>query len=93
MEYYDLNVKMINKDIKEFLRPNVHRVSTVIKEFAIQAQFLVISHREENIVNADRIYGVAMPQSGITNIFSVDLQEEAKKILELEDIVPKVGEN
>jgi chromosome segregation protein len=73
--------------------PNVHRVSTVIKEFAIQAQFLVISHREENIVNADRIYGVTMPQSGITDIFSVDLQAEAKRILELEDIVPKVDEN
>ncbi len=73
--------------------PNVHRTSMLIKEFARQAQFLVISHREENIVNADRIYGVTMPQSGITDIFSVDLQEEAKKILELEDIVPKVDEN
>ena len=73
--------------------PNVHRTSIVIKEFASQAQFLVISHREENIVNADRIYGVTMPQSGITDIFSVDLQEEAKRILELEDIIPKVEEN
>jgi len=66
--------------------PNVHRVSMVIKEFAQQAQFMVISHREENIVNADRIYGVTMQQSGITDIFSVDLEEEAKKLLELPDI-------
>ncbi len=66
--------------------PNVHRVSMVIKEFARQAQFLVISHREENIVNSDRIYGVSMQQSGITDIFSVNLEEEAKKILELEDV-------
>ncbi|MHA1525391.1 MAG: hypothetical protein ACTSQD_00020 [Promethearchaeota archaeon] len=73
--------------------PNVHRTSIVIKEFASQAQFLVISHREENIVNADRIYGVTMPQSGITDIFSVDLQEEAKRILELEDVIPEVEEN
>jgi len=70
--------------------PNVHRVSTVIKEFASQAQFMVISHREENIVNADRIYGVSMQQSGITDIFSVDLEEEAKRILELEDIEPTI---
>ena len=62
----------------------------VIKEFAQQAQFIVISHREENIVNGDRIYGVTMQQSGITDIFSVDLQEEAKRMLELEDV--KVGE-
>jgi len=64
--------------------PNVHRVSMVIKEFAKQAQFLVISHREENIVNADRIYGVSM-QGGITDVFSVDLEKEAKQILELEE--------
>lgn len=68
--------------------PNVHRVSMVIKEFAVQAQFMVISHREENIVNADRIYGVSMQQSGITDIFSVDLEEEAKRLLELPDVPP-----
>lgn len=65
--------------------PNVHRVSMLLKEFATQSQFLVISHREENIVNADRIYGVAMQQSGITDIFSVDLEKEAKQLLDLED--------
>jgi chromosome segregation protein len=72
--------------------PNVHRVSTVIQDFSKQAQFLVISHREENIVNADRIYGVSMQQSGITDIFSVDLEEEAKRLLELEDIEPTITE-
>jgi len=73
--------------------PNVHRVSMVIKEFASQAQFMVISHREENIINADRIYGVSMQQSGITDIFSVDLEEEAKRLLELEDIPPQIEQN
>ena len=73
--------------------PNVHRVSVVIKEFARQAQFMVISHREENIVNADRIYGVSMQQSGITDIFSVDLEEEAKRLLELPDVPTNVEEN
>ncbi len=71
----------------------MHRVSVVVKEFASQAQFMVISHREENIVNADRIYGVSMQQSGITDIFSVNLQEEAKRILELEDTVSEIEEN
>ncbi len=53
---------------------NANRVSLVIKEYAEQSQFIVISHREENIVNADRIYGVSMQQSGITDVFSVDLE-------------------
>jgi len=73
--------------------PNVHRVSMAIREFSSQAQFLVISHREENIVNSDRIYGVSMQQSGITDIFSVDLEEEAKRLLELEDVPPQVEDN
>ena len=72
---------------------NVHHFSMVIKEFASQAQFLVISHREENIVNADRIYGVTMQQSGITDIFSVDLEEEAKKLLELPDVPTNIEES
>ncbi|HME55495.1 MAG TPA: chromosome segregation SMC family protein [Candidatus Lokiarchaeia archaeon] len=54
--------------------PNVHRVSMVIKEFGESSQFIVISHREENIVNADKIYGVSMRDS-ITDIFSIKMDE------------------
>ncbi|MBN2150188.1 MAG: chromosome segregation protein SMC [Candidatus Lokiarchaeota archaeon] len=54
--------------------PNVHRVSMVIKEFATSSQFIVISHREENIVNADKIYGVSMKDS-ITDVFSIKMEE------------------
>ena len=58
--------------------PNVYRVSLIIREYAQQCQFLVISHREENITNADRIYGVAM-NNGITDIFTVNLEEEKER--------------
>ncbi|MHA1729627.1 MAG: AAA family ATPase [Promethearchaeota archaeon] len=60
---------------------NVNRVSIVIKEFAKQAQFLVISHREENIMNAEMIYGVSQTD-GLTSIFSVDLQQEIPNVEE-----------
>jgi len=59
--------------------PNVHRVSTVIKEFAQQSQFLVISHREENIMNSEMIYGVSQTD-GLTSIFSVDLEKEKERM-------------
>lgn len=61
--------------------PNCARVGKTIREFADQAQFIVISHREENIINADRIYGVSM-SNGITDVFSVNLQEVEKQFLE-----------
>ena len=59
--------------------PNVHRVSMAIKEFSEQAQFLVISHREENIMNAEMIYGVSQTD-GLTSIFSVDLDEAKDRV-------------
>jgi chromosome segregation ATPase len=52
--------------------PNVHRVSMAMKEFAGSSQFIAISHREENIVNADRIYGVSMKDS-ISDVFSMKM--------------------
>ncbi len=61
--------------------PNVHRVSTLIREFADQSQFLVISHREENIMNSEMIYGVSQ-DDGLTSIFSVDMQVEKARIEE-----------
>ena len=70
----------------------MHRLSTVITEFSRKTHFLVISILEENIVNTNRIYDVSMPQSGITDIFNVDLEEEAKRLLELEDVIPELGE-
>jgi len=73
--------------------PNVHRVSMLLKEISNQAQFLVISHREENIVNSDRIYGVSMQQSGITDVFSVDLEEEAKRLLDIPEVPTNIEEN
>nr|MDO8116617.1 chromosome segregation SMC family protein [Candidatus Sigynarchaeota archaeon] len=54
--------------------PNVHRVSMVIREFSGHSQFIVISHREENIVNADKIYGVSMKDS-ITDVYSINLED------------------
>ncbi|MHA1648312.1 MAG: AAA family ATPase [Promethearchaeota archaeon] len=58
--------------------PNVYRVSMVIKEYAQNCQFIVISHREENITNAERIYGVSMT-NGITDVFTVNLEDEKQR--------------
>jgi chromosome segregation protein len=91
-EFYPAPFYVLDEVDAQLDGPNVHRTSMVIQEFSTQAQFLVISHREENIVNADRIYGVSMQQSGITDIFSVDLEEEAKRLLELEEVESTIPE-
>lgn len=91
-EFYPAPFYVMDKIDAALDGANVHRVSMLIKEFASDAQFLVISHREENIVNADRIYGVSMQRSGITDIFSVDLQEEAKRLLDVDEQKAQVKE-
>ncbi|MFX1584059.1 MAG: AAA family ATPase [Promethearchaeota archaeon] len=92
-EFYPAPFYILDEVDAQLDGPNVHRVSMLLRELSREAQFLVISHREENIVNADRIYGVSMQQSGITDVFSVDLEQEAKRLLNISEVPTNVEEN
>ncbi|MGB5911268.1 MAG: chromosome segregation SMC family protein [Promethearchaeia archaeon] len=92
-EFYPAPFYILDEVDAQLDGPNVHRVSMLLKELSREAQFLVISHREENIVNGDRIYGVSMQQSGITDVFSVDLEQEAKRLLDLSEVPTNIEEN
>ncbi len=51
---------------------NVSRFANLLKEFAKIAQFIVISHNKKTMENADIMYGVTMPERGISRIVSVN---------------------
>ena len=55
-------------------------------------EYIVIYFNIIIIVQSLEVNLVSMQQSGITDIFSVDLEEEAKRLLELEDIEPTITE-
>lgn len=59
---------------------NVKRVADLIKEAAENSQFIVITHRDVMMANADRIIGVTM-KDGVSRVVSLSL-EKARKILE-----------
>ena len=59
---------------------NVKRVADIIKEASQNSQFIVITHRDVMMANADRIIGVSM-RNGVSRIVSLSL-EKARKILE-----------
>ena len=59
---------------------NVKRVADLIKEAAENSQFIVITHRDVMMANADRIIGVSM-RNGVSRVVSLSL-EKARKILE-----------
>ena len=59
---------------------NVKRVADLIKEAARESQFIVITHRDVMMANAERIIGVSM-RDGVSRVVSLSL-EKARKILE-----------
>ena len=54
---------------------NVYRYAEYLKKFAIDTQFLVITHRKGTMEAADSVYGVTMEESGISKLLSMKLRE------------------
>lgn len=53
---------------------NVERLNRLIKSFARDAQFLVVTHNKNTMEIADVIYGVTFDVPGVTKVVSMDLQ-------------------
>lgn len=61
---------------------NVVRFSYLLKDFSKVAQFLIITHNKKTIASADVMYGITMPETGVSRIVSVKFSEEGKKQIE-----------
>lgn len=55
---------------------NVDRYASYLQVFSQKTQFLVITHRSGTMEKVDRLYGVTMPQRGISKILDIDLKEQ-----------------
>ncbi len=64
---------------------NVERFSQYIHRYSDETQFILITHRRGTMNAADRLYGVTMPESGISKILTLDVAEIANKKGELFD--------
>jgi chromosome segregation protein len=58
---------------------NVGRFSYLVKDFAKIAQFIVITHNKKTIASSDVMYGITMPETGVSRIVSVKFSEDNKK--------------
>ncbi len=54
---------------------NIERFARVLREFARQSQFIVITHNKGTMEVADRLVGVTMEEPGISTTISVALQD------------------
>jgi len=60
------------------------RMCQMIKEFALRAQFLVITHARPTMTVADTLYGVTMPEAGVSRHVAVRFADiEAGRIVGL----------
>ncbi len=69
---------------------NVFRFGEYIKKFCAETQFVLITHRRGTMEVADRLYGVTMPERGISRVLPLQVSEiESMKKELLEDGVSK----
>ena len=57
---------------------NVDRFTDVLKGFAVNTQFIVISHRQGTMEGADDLYGVTMENTGTSKLVSVKLERSGR---------------
>ena len=57
---------------------NVERLAQYIKRYSDGTQFIMISHRRGTMAAATRLYGVTMPEHGISRILTLDIRDIEK---------------
>ncbi len=58
---------------------NVTRFAEYIKRYTDGTQFVIITHRRGTMEAANRLYGVTMPEHGISKVLELDVGEISKK--------------
>ncbi len=64
---------------------NIGRFVDSLKGFLSQSQFLIITHNQHTIAGADIVYGVTMPEKGVSRILSMRLKKIGVEEIETAD--------
>ena len=54
---------------------NVSRFADYVKQMSDNTQFVLITHRRGTMEAADRIYGVTMPERGISKVLALNVND------------------
>ena len=54
---------------------NIQKFSKLIRSFADESQFIIITHNKSTMANMDLLYGVYMQEQGVSGITQVDFRE------------------
>ena len=53
---------------------NIEKFNNIIKEFSSESQFVIVTHNKSTMAAVDIIYGVYMPELGISSVTPVDFR-------------------
>jgi len=59
---------------------NIKRFTQILKEFATDSQFVVITHSKQTMSVADVLYGVTMEEAGVSKKISVKFEEIERQV-------------
>jgi chromosome segregation protein len=56
---------------------NIDKFNKIIRKFSDESQFIIVTHNKRTMASTDIIYGVTMPEQGVSRVIPVDLRELA----------------
>ena len=56
---------------------NIDKFNNIIRKFSDESQFIIVTHNKRTMASTDVIYGVTMPEQGVSRVIPVDLRELA----------------
>jgi chromosome segregation protein len=57
---------------------NIERFASMIRKFSADTQFIIITHNKKTMSKAEMMYGVTMPETGVSRLVGVKLDEVAE---------------
>lgn len=55
---------------------NIDRFSNLVRELAIESQFILVTHNKQTMEVADALYGITMENPGVSKLISVKLNQQ-----------------